>query len=165
MFEANELNIYLSQIVNLQITENMNKVICNELYLENLFFTPHVPMEIHNLLSYIYNTNSFQHHKETTTLKISYMTAENEAKKSRNGVLFNVLLYIVSLIEAISTLDTLECNKNYIFHNFLINVLITTTNVFSVQLSIANPKGTLDFTCSLERPKREQGASKSLAKL
>lgn len=115
MLEAIKLNIYLSQIVNMEITEDMNKVIRNELYLENLFFAPHVPIETHNLLSYIYNTNSFQHHKEATTLKISYMTAENEAKKSRNGVLLNVLLYIVSLIGAISALDTLECRLNIPF--------------------------------------------------
>lgn len=115
MLEAIKLNIYLSQIINLEITDDMNNVIRNELYFENLFFAPHVPIETHNLLSYIYNTNSFQHHKKATTLKISYMTAENEAKKSRNGVLLNVLLYIVSLIGAISTLDTLEFRLNIPF--------------------------------------------------
>lgn len=108
ILEAIKLNIYLPQIINMEITEDMNKVIRNDLYLENLFFAPHVPIETHNLLSYIYNTNSFQHHKEATKLKISYMAAENESKKSKNGVLLNVLLYIISLIGSIGTLDTLE---------------------------------------------------------
>lgn len=124
MLEAVKLNVYLSQIINLEITEDMNKVIRNDLYLENLFFAPHVPIETHNLLSYIYNTNSFQHHKEATKLKISYMTTENESKKSRNGVLLNVLLYIVSLIGAIGTLDTLECRLNIPFkYSFTVVVL------------------------------------------
>lgn len=108
ILEAIKLTIYLSQIINMEITEDMNEVIRNDLYLENLFFAPHVPIETHNLLSYIYNTNSFQHHKEATKLKVSYMAAENESKKGRNGVLLNVLLYIISLIGSIGTLDTLE---------------------------------------------------------
>ncbi|QIB69429.1 hypothetical protein Ami103574_08840 [Aminipila butyrica] len=98
ILEAIKLTIYLSQIINLEITKDMNEVIRNDLYLENLFFAPHVPIETHNLLSYIYNTNSFQHHKEATKLKVSYMAAENESKRSRNGVLLNVLLYILDIV-------------------------------------------------------------------
>lgn len=103
----------------------MNKIIRNGLYLENLFYAPHVPIETHNLLSYIYNTKSFQHHKEATKLKISYLTAENESKKNRNGVLLNILLYIVTLIGSIGTLDTLESRLKIPFkYSFPIIILI-----------------------------------------
>lgn len=106
------------------ITTDMNKVIRNDLYLENLFFAPHVPIETHNLLSYIYRTKSFQHHKEAIKLKISYMTAENESKRNRNSVLLNALLYIVSLIGAVGTLETLECKLNIPFkYSFVVVVL------------------------------------------
>jgi hypothetical protein len=125
ILEAIKLNIYLPQIINMEITEDMNMVIRNDLYLENLFFAPHVPIETYNLLNYIYNTNSFQHHKEATKLKISYMAAENESKKSKNGVLLNVLLYIISLIGSIGTLDTLEYRLQIPFkYSFPIVVLI-----------------------------------------
>jgi hypothetical protein len=124
MLESIKLYVYLSQIVNVEIAEDMNKVIRNDLYLENLFFAPHVPIETHNLLNYIYKTNSFQHHKEATKLKISYMTAENESKKNRNSALLNVLLYIISLIGAIGTLETLECRLNIPFkYSFVVVVL------------------------------------------
>jgi len=115
MLESIKLYMYLSQIINAETTEDMNKVIRNDLYLENLFFAPHVPIETCNLLSYIYNTKSYQHHKEATKLKITYMTAENESKRNRNAVLLNALLYIVSLIGAIGTLETLECKFNIPF--------------------------------------------------
>lgn len=125
LLEAIKLYVYLSQIINVEITSDMNKVIRNDLYLENLFFAPHVPIETHNLLHYIYKTKSFQHHKEATKLKISYMTAENESKKSRNSVLLNILLYIVSLIGAIGTLDTLECKLNIPFkYSFFIVIIV-----------------------------------------
>ncbi|MEA4893585.1 MAG: hypothetical protein VB085_13690 [Peptococcaceae bacterium] len=135
ILEAIKLNVYLSQIINMEITEDMNKVIRNDLYLENLFFAPHVPIETHNLLSYIYKTNSFQHHKEATKLKISYMTAENESKKNRNGVLLNILLYIVSLIGVIGTLDTLECRLNIPF-KYSFTVVVLAFSVFGIILGI-----------------------------
>lgn len=125
ILETIKLNIYLQQIINMEITEDMNMVIRNDLYLENLFFAPYVPIETHNLLNYIYNTNSFQHRKEATKLKISYMAAENESKKSKNGVLLNVLLYIISLIGSIGTLDILEYRLQIPFkYSFPIVVLI-----------------------------------------
>lgn len=108
MLESIKMYVYLFQIINVDITEDMNKLMRNDLYLENLFFAPQIPIETHNLLSYIYKTNSFCHHKEAVKLKITYMTAENESKKNRNAVLLNVLLYIVSLLGAIGTLETLE---------------------------------------------------------
>lgn len=108
MFESIKLYVYLFQIINAEIAEDMNKVIKNDLYLENLFFAPHVPIETYNLLSYIYSTKTFQHHKEATKLKISYMTAQNESKKKKNGLLLNILLYFLALIGAVDTLDMLE---------------------------------------------------------
>lgn len=131
LFEAIKMYVYLTQIINLEITLDVNKVMRNDLYLENLFFAPHVPIETHNLLNYVYKTNSFQHHKEATRLKISYMTAENDSKKSRNGVLLNILLYIVSLIGAIGTLDTLECRLNIPF-KYSFSAVILIFSVFGI---------------------------------
>lgn len=125
MLESIKMYVYLTQIINLEITSGINRVMRNDLYLENLFFAPHVPIETHNLLNYIYKTNTFQHHKEATKLKISYMTAENDSKKNRNGVLLNILLYIVSLIGAIGTLDTLEDQLSIPFeYSFSVVILI-----------------------------------------
>jgi hypothetical protein len=125
MLESIKLYTYLSQIINMEITLDINKVIYNDLYLENLFFAPNVPIETYNLLNYIYKSSSFQYRKEATKLKISYMTAENESKKNRNGVLLNVLLYIISLIGAIGTLDTLECRLNIPYkYSFSVVVLV-----------------------------------------
>lgn len=125
MLESIKLYIYLSQIINANITVDMNKVVRNDLYLESLFFAPKVPIETNNLLSYIYKTKSFQQHKEATRLKISYMTAENESKKNRNAVLLNLLLYIVSLLSAVNTLETLENKFKIPFkYSFIVVVLV-----------------------------------------
>jgi hypothetical protein len=124
MLESIKLYVYLSQIVNADITSDMNKVVREDLYIENLFFAPNVPIETYNLLSYIYKTKSFQHHKEATRLKISYMTAENESRKNRNATFLNLLLYIISLLGSIGTLGTLECKLNIPFkYSFIVVIL------------------------------------------
>lgn len=108
LLESMKLYIYLFQIVNAEITESLSMVMRNDMYLENLFYAPHVAIETHNLLSYVYQSKSFQHHKEAIKLKITYLSAENETKKNRYSVLLNILLYIISLLGAISALETLQ---------------------------------------------------------
>lgn len=124
ILEAIKLYVYLFQLVNLEETSGINNVIKNNLYLENLFFSPYVPIETQNLLNCVYNTNSFLQHKEAIKLKISYLTAENESKKNRNSVLLNVLLYVISLIGTISTLDSLESHLHIPFRFSLIFVVL-----------------------------------------
>lgn len=131
MLESIKIYIYLFQFINVDLTEDMNRIMRNDLYLENLFFAPRIPIETHNLLSYIYKTKSFQHHKEATKLKISYMTAENESKKNRNAILLNVLLYIVSLLGAIGTLEILE-SRLCIPFQYSFWVVISAFSIFGI---------------------------------
>lgn len=124
VFESLKLYVYLFQIINEQDTVDLNSVMRNDLYLENLFFAPNVPIETNNLLRCIRNSQAFQHRREAIKLKISYMTTENEAKRNRNTILLNVLLYIASLLGAISTLDALESRLNIPFEFSLIIVVL-----------------------------------------
>lgn len=124
VFESIKLYIYLSQIINVEETRELNKVMRNDLYLENLFFAPKVPVETSNLLRCVYQSQAYQQRKEATKLKISYMTTENEVRKSRNTILLNVLLYIASLLGAISTLDALDARLNIPFKVSIIVVVL-----------------------------------------
>lgn len=124
VFESIKLYIYLFQIINAEETKDLNKVMRNDLYLENLFFAPKVPVETSNLLRCIYQSQSYQHRKEATKLKISYMTTENEVRKNRNTILLNVLLYIATLLGAISTLDALDTRLNIPFEISIIAVVL-----------------------------------------
>ena len=127
MLESIKMYIYLFQIINTEIFSDMNKVARNNLYLENLFFAPSVPIETRNFLYYVYRSKSFQHRKEASKLKLAYMTAENESKKNRNGVLLNILLYIVSLCGAINALETLDNNMDIPFRcSFIIVISVFT---------------------------------------
>jgi len=108
ILEAIKMYIYLFQLINVDLIEDRNKVIRNDMYLTSLFFSPKVPIETHNLLDYVYETKTCQNHNEAIKLKLSYMTIENEVKKNRNAVILNILLYIISLLGALGSLETLE---------------------------------------------------------
>ena len=122
--ESIKLYIYLFQIINTVIIADINKVAQNELYLENLFVAPSVPIETCNFLSWIYKSRSFVLRKEASRLKLVYMNAENESKRNRNSVFLNILLYIISLLGTISTLETLETKLSVPF-NISFYVVIT----------------------------------------
>lgn len=124
IYESIKLHIYLRQIINEDTTEDLNMVMRNDLYLENLFFAPHVPAETKNVLRCIYNSVSYQQRKKAVKLKISYMRAENEVKKNRNTIFLNILLYIAALLGAISTLDILDSRLNIPFEYSIIIVVL-----------------------------------------
>lgn len=125
ILESIKLYIYLSQIINADITRDMNEIVRNDLSLDNLFFAPSVPIETHNLLEYIYKTKSYQHHKEATKLKISYMTLQNESVKNRNATLLNILIYVISLLGIVGTLETLENKLNIPFKcSFVVVIMV-----------------------------------------
>ena len=124
IYESIKLYIYLRQIINEDTTEDLNMVMRNDLYLENLFFAPHVPAETKNVLRCIYNSVSYQQRRKAVKLKISYMRAENEVKKNRNTIFLNILLYIAALLGSISTLDILDSRLNIPFEYSIIIVVL-----------------------------------------
>lgn len=131
LLESIKLFIYLAQIVNVDIENDINKIVRNDLYLETLFFSPQVPIETNNLLNYIRKTKSYEHHKEALKLKIAYMKAENDTKKNRNAVLLNVLLYIMSFLGAIDALIIIE-NRFGIPFNWSFFVVFTLFFVWGI---------------------------------
>ena len=108
LLESIKLYIYLFQIVNKDIEFKKNKVIFNELVLENLFYCLSVPIETQNLLDFIKETTTFKNHKESLKLKISYLNMKNQNKKNINSTILNFLIYILSVFSSIPTLEVIE---------------------------------------------------------
>ena len=90
-----------------------------------------IARETHNLLNYIKESEPYKKHAEALHLKISYLTAQNELKKSRNSAILNVLLYIISLLSAIGTLDVIEAHFGVPFkYSFIIVVTLFILGLF-----------------------------------
>lgn len=131
ILEALKLYIHVFQNSNLEHETDLRRSVRNDIYLQNLFCSPNLPIETHNLLNYIKESEPYKKHAEALHLKISYLTAQNELKKSRNSTILNVLLYIISLLSAIGTLDVIEAHFGVPFkYSFIVVVALFILGLF-----------------------------------
>ena len=131
ILESLKLYIHIFQNSNLENETDLRRLVRNDIYLQNLFCSPNLPIETHNLLNYIKESEPYKKHAEALHLKISYLTAQNELKKSRNSAILNVLLYIISLLNAIGTLDVIEAHFGVPFkYSFIIVVTLFILGLF-----------------------------------
>lgn len=125
ILESLKLYVHVFQNSNLENETDLHRLVRNDIYLQNLFCSPDLPIETDNLLNYIKESALYRKHAEALHLKISYMTAQNELKKSRNSTILNVLLYIISLLSAIGTLNVIETNFGVPFkYSFIIVIVL-----------------------------------------
>ena len=131
ILESLKLYIHVFQNSNLENETDLHRLVRNDIYLQNLFCSPNLPIETHNLLNYIKESEPYKKHAEALHLKISYLTAQNELKKSRNSTILNVLLYIISLLSAIGTLDVIETHFGVPFkYSFIVVVALFILGLF-----------------------------------
>lgn len=125
ILESLKLYIHVFQNSNLENETDVHRTVRNNIYLQNLFCSPNLPIQTHNLLNYIKKREPYKKHAESLHLKISYLTAQNELKKRRNSTTLNILLYIISLLSSIGTLDVIEEHFDVPFkYSFIIVVVL-----------------------------------------
>lgn len=125
ILESLKLYIHVFQNSNLENETDVHRTVRNDIYLQNLFCSPNLPIQTHNLLNYIKKREPYKKHAEALHLKISYLTAQNELKKRRNSTTLNILLYIISLLSSIGTLDVIEEHFDVPFkYSFIIVVVL-----------------------------------------
>ena len=125
ILESLKLYIHVFQNSNLENETDVHRTVRNDIYLQNLFCSPNLPIQTHNLLNYIKKREPYEKHAEALHLKISYLTAQNELKKRRNSTTLNILLYIISLLSSIGTLDVIEEHFDVPFkYSFIIVVVL-----------------------------------------
>ncbi len=124
ILEAVKLYIHVFQITNLEDETDIHRLVRNNMYLQNLFCSPNLPIETHNLLNCIKESVTYKKHFEALQLKISYLTVQNDLKKNRNATILNILLYVISLIGAIGTLDVIEEHFEVPFEQGFIVVIL-----------------------------------------
>ena len=125
VLEAIKLYIHVFQTTNLEDETDIHRTIRNDIYLQNLFCSPNLPIVTHNLLNYIRESEPYKKHSEALQLKIAYLSAQNELKKNRNATVLNVLLYVISLLGAIGTLDVIEQHFGVPFeHSFIVITIL-----------------------------------------
>lgn len=110
ILETLKIYIHICQISNLEAENDLHRLVKNNIYLQNLLYSPNLPIQTHNVLKYVNESETYKKHYEAIRLKISYLTTQNDLKKNRNSTILNILLYIISLLSAIGTLDVIEAH-------------------------------------------------------
>ena len=108
LLEALKLYMYVFQISNLESERDLHRSVQNDIYLQSLFCSPNIPIETHNMLNYVKESESYKKYAEALSLKISYLNAQNELNRSKNSMFLNVLIYIISLLSAIGSIDVVN---------------------------------------------------------
>lgn len=125
LLEAVKLYFLVFQKSNLEFENDFRKLVRNDMYLQMLFCLPNLPIETHNLLNYVRECESYKKNSDAYRLKIAYLTAQNELKKTRNATILNILLYIISLLGVIAALDVIERHFCLPFkYSFIVVVVI-----------------------------------------
>ena len=107
ILESIKLYIYLSQLYNLKHEGNLNRVIKNNLYLHNLLWISKFPIQTHNLMKAIMDSESYKMQKESINLKIEYLSIQNDIQQNKNSVILNILMFIIAISGAVSSLETI----------------------------------------------------------
>lgn len=117
MLESFKVYLLLKMIIDYEVNHKLNKIIDNQIYVESLFYPAHVPIITLNVISNLKETVSFSRYKQAINFKIEALKIYQERKRTNNGRLMNVLLYILTLLGSAQTLQVLQTEIGLPFKN------------------------------------------------
>jgi len=108
LLEVMKMYFMLKQIINFDITNELDTTIDKQLELERLSYLTKVPIITLNAIENMKKTNSFKFYEKAIKFKISYLKIYQEKRKNKNSLMLNILLYILSFMSAISIIPIIK---------------------------------------------------------
>lgn len=132
LLEVMKMYFMLKQIINFDITNNLETTIDKQLELERITYLTKVPIITLNAIENMKQTNSFRLYEKAIKFKVSYLKIYQEKRKNKNSLLLNILLYILAFISGIGAIPVIHnifglsekwsfviLSVNFIFFGFL----------------------------------------------
>lgn len=116
LLESLKMTILLNQIVNHEITINLDETVYNNIYVNVLLLSSNTPIITQNVIKNIQQTETYKRNQKAIENKISYLSIKNEKRKSNNALLLNILLYFLTFIGSISTIQVLKDEFGWSFN-------------------------------------------------
>lgn len=138
ILEALKMFFLLNQIVNLDITQNLTYTANNQLYLEYLSFTTDLQIITLNAIHNMKETPTFKRYKDAIEFKMSYLRLQQEQRKSKNGVILNIFIYILTFISGVGAWQVFQTELGVPFK--YIAIVMTTIFAFLGIAWIVNEK-------------------------
>lgn len=108
VLESLKMNVFLNSIISFDIEDKLSKTINRKVYFELLLNSFDVPIITFNMLQQIKSTTLYTKQFEAVNFKINYLKYLQEKKKSKNATLLNILIFVMTFIGSIGTLEVLE---------------------------------------------------------
>lgn len=115
LLEVLKMYFSLNQIINFEITEKLDETINNQIRIDRLSFVSKTPIITLSAIANMKKTESFKRYKDAIDFKISYLSLLQERKKNKNALLMNILIYILTFIGGIGTLQVLQTELGWSF--------------------------------------------------
>lgn len=122
LLEALKTYLLLHLIIDFEITETLGTTLDRKMHIERLLYPASVPIITHNLIDNVKNTSSYKKYSAAIDFKINYLKMIQDRRLNANSRLLNMLLYALTLMSSIGTLQTLEDKFNLSFSCGLIIV-------------------------------------------
>ncbi|MDR0943072.1 MAG: hypothetical protein LBM41_00880 [Ruminococcus sp.] len=123
ILESLKMYCLLNQFVDYDITTDLDEMIDNQVRLEAFIGYTDYPIITLNLISNIKSTQSYINNKANLEFKINYFRILQERQRNKNSVLLNILLYVLSYISCIGTLQVLQTEFKW---SFLMSFIVVT---------------------------------------
>ena len=111
-------------IIDFEITETLGTTLDRKMHIERLLYPGSVPIITHNLIDNVKNTSSYKKYSAAIDFKINYLKMVQDRRLNTNNRLLNILLYILTFMGSVGTLQILEEKFNLSFSIGLIVAVI-----------------------------------------
>lgn len=115
LLEALKMYLLLHTIIDFEITETLDQTLDKKMHVERLFYPAAVPIITHNVIENVKNTASYKKYSTAIDFKVNYLKTIQERRLTANSRLLNILLYILTFMGSVGTLQILEEKFNLSF--------------------------------------------------
>lgn len=124
LLESLKMYLLLHLIIDFEITETLDTTLDRKMHIERLLYPGSVPIITHNLIDNVKNTSSYKKYSAAIDFKINYLKMVQDRRLNTNNRLLNILLYILTFMGSVGTLQILEEKFNLSFSIGLIVAVI-----------------------------------------
>ncbi|MBQ9838226.1 MAG: hypothetical protein IJO56_01830 [Oscillospiraceae bacterium] len=115
LLEALKMYLLLHMIIDFEVTETLDKTMDKKMYVERLLYPASVPIITHNVIENVKSTYSYKKYSAAIDFKINYLKMIQDRRLNANSRLLNILLYILTFMGSVGTLQILEEKFNLSF--------------------------------------------------
>lgn len=112
LLEVMKMYFMLKQIINFDITNNLETTIDRQFELERIMYLSKVPIITLNAIENMKRTHSFKMYDEAIKFKLSYLKLYQEKKKNKNALLLNILLYTLAFMSGVGSIPVIQSAFN-----------------------------------------------------